>query len=415
VALAGKAAEAVTLVALVTVVPRALGPAAYGTLALLSTLVTLGSLALSLGGPTLLSRFVPAAAPSERAGLALAIAARLARTRALGLAAIAAGGALALALAPGRLDAPAALLVLAAIAVDTAATLLAQVALALGRTTQWSLRYPVQTAVLVVLAAALGDTAVGAALALLAASAVALVVGIAVTVPHLAGVPRARALPAGAARFGVVAALAGLAVHLLQRLPVPLTALLDGRASETGFAGIALGVGLAGIYTVGQLAAVRLPALVASREAEAEARRHARRMLAVAAPASLAGAVLAPLVVPALAGPGFEEGAEALAPALAAVPLAVPIAHQAHVAALRLRPQRRLAAVAAGLAVSVAAAAALVPAVGAAGALGALLAGSAVAALAGAVLLPGARDPLVLGGALATAAAALALGLAVGA
>ena len=59
----GKAAEAVTLVLLATVVPRLLGPADYGRLSVVLTLVAVGSVALTLGGATLLSRYVPAAPP----------------------------------------------------------------------------------------------------------------------------------------------------------------------------------------------------------------------------------------------------------------------------------------------------------------------------------------------------------------
>ena len=53
--MAGKAAELVTLALLATVVPRALGPHDYGRFAVPLTIVTLGTLALSLGGPTVLA------------------------------------------------------------------------------------------------------------------------------------------------------------------------------------------------------------------------------------------------------------------------------------------------------------------------------------------------------------------------
>ena len=74
----GKAAEAVTLVLLATVVPRLLGPADYGRLSVVLTLVAVGSVALTLGGATLLSRYVPAAPAQERAALARALTLRLA-------------------------------------------------------------------------------------------------------------------------------------------------------------------------------------------------------------------------------------------------------------------------------------------------------------------------------------------------
>ncbi|MGH3834213.1 MAG: hypothetical protein ACRDSF_00695, partial [Pseudonocardiaceae bacterium] len=58
--LAGKAAEAATLLLLATVVPRALGPADYGRFAVALTVVAIGSVAMTLGGATLLARYVPA-------------------------------------------------------------------------------------------------------------------------------------------------------------------------------------------------------------------------------------------------------------------------------------------------------------------------------------------------------------------
>ena len=71
---AGKIAEAVTLVLLATVVPRLLGPHDYGQFSVVLTLVAIGSVALTLGGATLLARYVPAAPPAERAPLARAMA-----------------------------------------------------------------------------------------------------------------------------------------------------------------------------------------------------------------------------------------------------------------------------------------------------------------------------------------------------
>src|SRR5581483_4680770 len=85
----GKAAEAVPMVLLVTLVPRLLGPGPYGRVALAVSIVTLGSAALSVGGPMLLTRFVPAAEPTGRPALARALAVRLAWLRALTLTGVA--------------------------------------------------------------------------------------------------------------------------------------------------------------------------------------------------------------------------------------------------------------------------------------------------------------------------------------
>ncbi len=60
--LAGKVAEAVTLLLLARVVPRVLGPADYGRFAVALTVVAIGAVAMTLGGATLLARYVPTAA-----------------------------------------------------------------------------------------------------------------------------------------------------------------------------------------------------------------------------------------------------------------------------------------------------------------------------------------------------------------
>src|SRR5690349_20729616 len=102
-AVAGKAAEWLTLALLLTLVPRLLGPADYGTFGLALSLVTLGSATLALGGPATLARFVAAAPESDRAGLARALALRALGWRAAGLA-VASVAALAFAFAsPHRL------------------------------------------------------------------------------------------------------------------------------------------------------------------------------------------------------------------------------------------------------------------------------------------------------------------------
>src|SRR5881398_2025284 len=106
--LVAKAAETLTLVGLATIIPRALGPADYGVFAVVLALVGIVSTSLSLGGPLLLSRFVPAAPPAERGALALALALRIARFRAAMLASAIAGVAILAIAAPARLSATAA-------------------------------------------------------------------------------------------------------------------------------------------------------------------------------------------------------------------------------------------------------------------------------------------------------------------
>ena len=142
----GKAAEAVTLVLLATVVPRLLGPADYGRLSVVLTLVAVGSVALTLGGATLLSRYVPAAPAQGRAALARALTLRLARNRIAPFALLATVAAVLA--AAGRVPPSAAAWVLLALALNVAATLALQADLGLGRAAAWSARYPVQNAVL---------------------------------------------------------------------------------------------------------------------------------------------------------------------------------------------------------------------------------------------------------------------------
>jgi O-antigen/teichoic acid export membrane protein len=83
ITLAGKGLEFLGQALLVVLIPRVLGPSSYGTFALALAIVSIGSLSLSLGGPTVMARFVPAASPGERAATARALAIRLGRWRVL--------------------------------------------------------------------------------------------------------------------------------------------------------------------------------------------------------------------------------------------------------------------------------------------------------------------------------------------
>src|SRR5436190_19492852 len=127
--LIGKSAEGLTLVALATLVPRVLGPADYGVFALAVSIVAIGSSTAALGGPALLSRFVPAAPAGEREGVALALAVRLARVRVAQVGVFTAVAELLAALAPHRFPLSLVLLVVLAFALDVAATLGFQLAL----------------------------------------------------------------------------------------------------------------------------------------------------------------------------------------------------------------------------------------------------------------------------------------------
>jgi O-antigen/teichoic acid export membrane protein len=392
----GKAAEGVTLVLLATLVPRLLGPADYGRLSVVLTLVAVGSVALTLGGSTLLARYVPAAPPDERPALARALTLRLARNRLAPFALLAVVG-IVLA-AAGRVPAPASAWVLLALALNVAATLALQADLGLGRAAAWSARYPVQNAVLisavVVLHAAAGVS--GAVAGVAVAGGAGLALALAVTASLWRTAPHAPLqLPAGAARFGLVAAVTGALTQLVQRGGV-VAAVLLGTVEETGHAAVAIGVALAATYAVAQVFVVTLPALTArqtagtSGRAEPALRRLSGLLLAVVLPAMALAVLAVDVVVPRVLGPAYTDAVAAFPLALAAVVLAPLTALLLQAAALRLRPEATLAAAAAGAAVFVAVALLAVPAWGATGATAAALAGTAATAVAGLVAVPGA-------------------------
>lgn len=412
--LAGKVAEAVTLVLLATVVPRVLGPADYGGFAVALTLVTIGALAMTLGGATLLARYVPAAPPGERAALARALSLRLGRNRAVVLAALAA---VATALAvwnPERFPPLPTALVLIALAFNVATTLALQADLGLGRAWGWSARYPVHNAVLVaavlVLYATAGPT--GAVAAIVVAAAAGFVLAVAVVAPLLVGRLATVALPAGAGRFAVMQAAGGALTQLAQRGGV-VVALVAGDAVETGFAALALGVALAAVYAVVQLFTVSLPMLAQRPDDSAEPalRWLAGWVLLAVVPAAVATAAVLDTAVPLVFGAAYTGAVAAFGPALAIVVLAPLHALAIQAAALRMRPEVSLYAGLAGAAVFAGVAAGAVPVAGAVGASCAALAATGTSALVGIRMLPGAIGARIafisFGGALSVVALSL--------
>lgn len=387
IGLAGKALELATLVPLVTVLPRVLGAADYGVLALGLSIVAIAGGTASLGGPTMATRFVAGAPPEARAGLALAVVRRSAPWR-LAVAGAVAGAVLVA--RPGHIPAGAAWLVLGALVLDVLATLLLQASLPLGGIVAWSVRYPLQNVVLSIAAVALHGRggALGSLGALPLASGAALLFALGVAAPRLRGSRPADALPDGLRRFAVVQGASGLMQLILLRGAVVATALAGGAGDETGYAGVAVGVAAAATYAVWQPYVVELPRLVSLPAAEARAwlMRTTRLATVVLVPASVVGVLVTEHVVPRVLGRSFADGATALGIALAAVPLAPATAAVNQAAALELRPGIRLVSATAGALVFAVAAAALVAPYGAAGASCALVAGVAATALAGAVL-----------------------------
>jgi len=393
--MAGKAAEMATLVLLATVVPRVLGPRDYGRFSVPMTFVTLGSLALTLGGPTLLARFVPAAPPEERLALARALGGRLARGRAAQLALLAAAAIVAVLVRPSTFPALDTAIVVVALALNVAATLALQVGLGLGRTGAWSARYPLQNAVLIVAVLVLRGSAggTGGPVAILVASVVGVAFAGAVVAPILR--PRVDRVPVpdGAIRFGVLQAAGAALVQVTHRGGVLATAVLAGSAAETGYAALATGIALGVTYAVLQAFTVSLPHLAdhaAEGDPEPALRRLAGGLLAAIVPGALVGAVLLERLVPVVFGDGYEDAVGAFGPALALVVLAPASSLVVQAAALRLRPEVAAAAGAASAGTFLAVSLAAVPAWGATGATTAALAGTAAATALGARLLPGA-------------------------
>lgn len=415
ISMAGKAAEMVTLLLLATLVPRALGPVDYGRFAVPLAVVTIGSLALTLGGPTLMARFVPRAPAHDRLGLARALGARLARGRAVQVAVLAVAGTAAVAWDPARFPPLVTGLVLIALALNVAATLALQVGLGLGRTGPWSLRYPVQNATLVgavlVLHPLAGAT--GAVVAIVVAAVVAAGIG----AVHVAPVARARLarvpVPPGAIRFGVLQAGGAALVQVTQRGGVLAVAVLAGSDAEAGFAALAVGVALGVTYAVLQTFTVSLPHLTGRpEEAEPVLRRLAGGLLAVLVLTSSFAALVLDTAVPAVFGAGYEGAVPAFAPALALVVLAPLQALVVQVAALRLRPEAALASGCAAALVFVGVAAVAVPPWGAAGGTAATLAGASAGVLVSLRVLPGAVGGQLGAASFAGAAAVLAVAVA---
>lgn len=394
VSLVGKAAEAVTLVLLSTVVPRTLGPTDYGRFAVALTAVAIGAVALTLGGATTLARYVPAAPVPQRAALARDLTLRLARNRVRVLAGLAAVAGAAVALDPARFDPVHTVLVLAALALNVATTLVLQAGLGLGRATAWSLRYPLQNAVLIVSVLLLYRVhqVTGAVVSVVVAALAATGLGLVAAAPLRRADSVPVPLPDGALRFGLLQAVGGALMQVIQRGAVLVVAWQTGAGPQAGYAALAIGVALALTYAVAQVFTVSLPTLTTREPAEAEAllRRLTGMVLAFAGPAMLLAVLLRDLGLPLAFGADYAGSAAAFGPAFALVVLAPAGALTVQAAALRLRPEVLFKAGLAGAVTFVLAAVTAVPHWGAAGGTFAALAGTVVATAVQIRLVPGA-------------------------
>jgi O-antigen/teichoic acid export membrane protein len=412
-----KLAELVTLLLLATVVPRALGSYDYGRFAVPLTIVTLGSLAMSLGGPTLMVRFVPAAAPPDRVALARAIGLRLAGGRAVQLATITALAVVAVVWDGERFPPLETALVVGALAASVAASLALQVPLGLGRTVPWALRYPLQNAVLIVAVLVLHPLAgtVGGVVAVFVSAVAGAVYAWVVAGPVLRARVARVPVPAGVVRFGALQAAGAALVQVVHRGGVVAVAVLGGTSVETGYAALATGIALGVLYAVLQAFVVSLPHLssadraAGAAEPEAVLRRLAATLLAVLLPGAALGAVLLDVAVPAVFGDGYAGAVPAFGPALALVVLAPLHALVVQAAALRMRPAVALANGVAAFVVFVAVVVVAVPAWDAAGATTAAVAAAAAGAAVSMRLLSGAVGARLAGVSFGGAAAVLAL------
>jgi hypothetical protein len=383
---------------------------------------------MTLGGPTLMARYVPTATVGERPALARAIGRRLARGRAVQCGALAVVALAAVVWDPQRFPPLATALVVLALALNVGTTLALQVTLGLGRAGPWSARYPVQNTVLVVavlvLYAAFGTT--GATVALVVAASVTAALAAAVLVPVVRADVARVPVPPGAIRFGALNATGAALVQCAHRGGVVAVALLVGSAVETGYAALAIGIALGATYAVLQTFTVTLPHLAdrsaadglddghdraGARPAEAVLRRLAGGLLVVVIPAAVGAAVLLDTLVPAAFGHRYAAASAAFGPALAVVVLAPLSALVVQAAALRLQPEVALASGVATFAGFLVGVFALVPLWSAAGATAAALVGVAAGTTVAVWRLPGAAGVPVV--AVSFLGATAVLGLAV--
>ncbi len=388
---AGKVLEFVTLGALATVVPRALGPTAYGRFALVLTLITVLTLALTLGGPALVTRYVPTAEPARQPALARALVGHLARGRVKALLAAVALSALAILAFPGRVPALETTVVLAGVALGVGSTLLLLVGLGLGQAGAWAIQYPLQNTALVLLAVGLHRVwgVEGAMVAVPLAAIPTVVMGLMVARTALSDAGPPETLPAGAERFAALQAVAAALVQFIHRGGVLAVAALGTGPGETGFAALAVGIGLGATAAVLQTFTVAVPHLDGST-GEAPLQRLALAMVPVLALGGLIGVTLVDRLVPIVFGEAYRGASDVFIPAIAAVILAPLGSLAVQAAVLRHRPDVAVQAAAAGVVAFVITALVAVEWWAAAGGTAATLVGLAVAGLVSMVRLPGA-------------------------
>lgn len=402
-ALAGKAAEAITLAAVAVLLPRVLGPESFGQFVLALSFVSVGAISTALGGPAMMSRFLPLTAPADRPALARALAIRIAPARIAG-GVLLSLGAVAVSLAePSVLPPLQAALCCAALWLSLVAMLLLQIGLGLGHVGPWVWRFPLENTAFVVLALVLVGPwgSDGAVAALPLAATLSLGLGLWSARGWIRPSTARIELPPRVVRFGRAQAAAGGLSQLVLRGPVPVAALIGGSVAAAE-AGIAVGAAVAASLAILQLYVVSLAdwaERIAAGEAAAVERDLRALTLRLTVPALLGAALAAGLsdpIVEIVFGREYAGAADALAVAVITVPLAPAAAHLLSLAALRLRPGLTVAGNCAGAVAFALAALWLAPGGGAVGACAAAAAGLGVAVIAQAALLAFAARPAAL-------------------
>jgi O-antigen/teichoic acid export membrane protein len=420
-ALQGKALEILTQVLLVALLPRLLGPVEFGRLTVALAIVTLASVAISLGAPSAFARFIPAQPEERRAGLARTMTARLLPVRAIQLTvACTAGLALTIGL-PGRFPLADTALILFALAVEVSAILAAQIALGIGRTWVWSFRIAAKNAMLLLAVPLLfrlfGPVGVLQSLVLSSAAGLTFAGWTVVGLLRRAapGVP----VPSGAARYGMVAGVAALLMQLMYRTPVLAAGIFARSAVETGFVALATSIALALMFAVREVFTVSLPELVEHWGRDRDHAEHVLRRLgwwaeAGLVPCAIAGTFLLARALPLIAGERFAPATPTLVPVLALMPLLPLPLLGWQAAALRLQPGLAVAINGVGAAIFVPAALFLIAAWGAPGASAALLIAVTASSVMSALKLPEAVPARLLLSALAAGASVLFLAASLG-
>jgi len=393
-AIRGKALELATQILLVTLIPRLLGPADFGRMTVVLAIVTLGAVAISLGAPSALARFVPGEPEPRRAGLARSMTYQLLPLRGAQLAIAGIICAILVFTGPqfGALDAG---LVFVALCAEVAAILAAQIALGIGETWIWSFRISVRNLALLVLVPILAPLAGSAGV--LTSVTLGSVAGLLFAASQVASLvrhaERGVPVPAGAMQFGRVAGLAVLVGQLTYRGPVIAASVLGLAADEVGFAGLAASIAMAIIFAVRELFTVSLPELVGSwsrdpSDADRRLRHLGERALWVLTACAIGGILALDRVLPLVVGDQFAPATAPMIPVLAMLPLLPLQAIGVQSASLRLRPGLPLAIDSVSLVAFAVAAVALVPRWQAAGASAALLIAITTSALLTARALP---------------------------